>query len=250
MRSVRSVVLTGVSRGLGAAFFDELAGHGDRILGLGRHFTDAQRKLAAAEPDRIRLHEVDLTGLICAGRRSGRPEDPADPAAVPGADTLRDFLADTAEAVLVHNAGTVEPIAPVGVLPPDAVTAAVAVNLTAPILLTNAFLAARPAGATTRVLFISSGAAHRLIEGWSVYSATKRGAEMFFDAVAVEQPDAYVVSVNPGVMDTGMQATLRSSEFPERDRYVDLYERGRLPSPVTVARRVIAEHLDRTITHE
>jgi benzil reductase ((S)-benzoin forming) len=41
VRSVRSIVLTGVSRGLGAAFFDELAGRGDRILGLGRHFTDA-----------------------------------------------------------------------------------------------------------------------------------------------------------------------------------------------------------------
>ncbi len=234
MRSARSVVLTGVSRGLGAAFFDELAGRGDRILGLGRHFTDAQRELAAAEPERIRLHEADLT----------------DPAAVPGAKVLRDFLTDDGEAVLIHNAGTVEPVELVGALPPDAVAAAVAVNLTAPILLTSAFLAAGPTGVTVRVLFISSGAAHRVIEGWSVYSATKRGAEMFFDAVAVEQPNAYVVSVNPGVMDTGMQATLRGSEFPDRDRYVDLYERGRLPSPATVARRIIAEHLDRTITHE
>jgi len=234
MRSVRSVVLTGVSRGLGSAFFDELAGRGDRILGIGRQFTDAQRKLAAAEPERIRLREADL----------------ADPGSVPGAAALRDFLAGAGEAVLVHNAGIVEPIARVGALPPDTVAAAVAVNLTATILLTNAFLATGPAGATVRVLFISSGAAHRVIEGWSVYSATKRGAEMFFDAVAVEQPDAYVVNVNPGVMDTGMQATLRASEFPDRDRYVDLYERGRLPSPVTVARRIIAEHLDRAITHE
>jgi benzil reductase ((S)-benzoin forming) len=251
MRSVRSVVLTGVSRGLGAAFFDELAGRGDRILGIGRHFTDAQRKLAAAEPERIRLHEADLT----------------DPGSVPGAAALRDFLAGrdfspaeghgapggsagAGEAVLIHNAGIVEPIAEVGALPPDTVAAAVTVNLTATILLTNAFLAASPDGATVRVLFISSGAAHRVIEGWSVYSATKRGAEMFLDAVAVERPDAYVVNVNPGVMDTGMQATLRASEFPDRDRYVDLYERGRLPSPVTVARRIIAEHLDRAITHE
>jgi benzil reductase ((S)-benzoin forming) len=231
---MRSVVLTGVSRGLGAAFFDELAGRGDRILGFGRHFTDAQHKVAAAEPERIRLSEADL----------------ADPGTLPGAEALRDFLATASEAVLIHNAGTVEPIAPVGALPPDMVAAALAVNLTAPILLTNAFLAARPVGATVRVLFISSGAAHLVIEGWSVYSATKRGAEMFFDAVAAEQPDAYVVNVNPGVMDTGMQATLRASEFPERDRYVDLHEQGGLPSPATVARRIIAEHLDRAITHE
>jgi benzil reductase ((S)-benzoin forming) len=231
---MRSVVLTGVSRGLGAALFDELVGRGDRILGLGRHFTDEQRKLAAAEPDRIQLYQADL----------------ADPEALPAAETLRNFLAGAGEAVLIHNAGTVEPIAPVGELPPDAVTAAVAVNLTAPMLLTNAFLAARPAGAVTRMLFISSGVAHRVIEAWSVYSATKRGGEMFFDAVAVEQPDAYVVNVNPGVMDTEMQATVRSSEFPARDRYVGLQERGQLPSPATVARRIIGEHLDRTITRE
>jgi benzil reductase ((S)-benzoin forming) len=234
MRSVRSVVLTGVSRGLGAAFFDELAGRGDRVLGLGRSFTDGQRDLASAEPDRILLHPADL----------------ADPGTLPEVETLRGFLAGTDEAVLIHNAGTVEPIGPTGSLPPGAVTTAVAVNLTAPMLLTNAFLAAGPASAASRVLFISSGAAHRVIEGWSVYSATKRGTEMFFDTVAVERPDAYVVSVNPGVMDTGMQATLRSSEFPERDRYVDLYERGRLPSATDVARRIIAEHLDRPITHE
>lgn len=230
---MRSVVLTGVSRGLGAAFFDELAGRGDRVLGIGRHFTDEQRKLAAAQPDRIKLHQANL----------------ADPGALPGAETLWNFLAGAGETVLIHNAGAIEPIAPVGELPPRAVTATVAINLTAPMLLTNAFLAARPTGAVTRVLFISSGAAYRVIEGWSVYSATKRGGEMFFDAVAAEQPDAYVVNVNPGVMDTGMQATVRSSEFPDRDRYVDMYERRQLPSPATVARRIIEEHLDRTITH-
>src|SRR5205823_11454914 len=110
--------------------------------------------------------------------------------------------------------------------------------------------AARPAGVDTRVIFVSSGAAHRVIESWSVYSATKRGAEMYFDAVAVEQPDAYVVNVNPGVMDTGMQEVLRRSDFPEKDRYVDLHAHGQLPDPVTVARRIIAEHLDQPITHE
>jgi hypothetical protein len=51
-------------------------------------------------------------------------------------------------------------------------------------------------------------------------------------------------------MDTGMQATLRGSEFPDRDRYVSLHERGQLPDPATVARRIISEHLERAITHE
>jgi NAD(P)-dependent dehydrogenase (short-subunit alcohol dehydrogenase family) len=219
---------------LGAALFTELAGRGNRILAIGRRFTDEQRGLAAAEPGRIRLYEADL----------------AAPSTLPDAADLRGFLSGSTDCSLIHNAGLVDPVAPIGQLPPATVTAAVAVNLTAPVLLTNAFVAAWPAGAEARVVFISSGAAHRVIEGWSVYSATKRGAEMFFDALAVEQPGMYVVNVNPGVMDTGMQATLRGSEFPDRDRYVSLHERGQLPDPATVARRIISEHLERAITHE
>ena len=69
-------------------------------------------------------------------------------------------------------------------------------------------LAVRPAQLRNR-LGERDRFAHRVIEGWSVYSATKRGAEMYFDAVAVEQPDAYVVHGNPGVMDTGMPEALR-----------------------------------------
>ncbi|MGC9670204.1 SDR family NAD(P)-dependent oxidoreductase [Planosporangium sp. 12N6] len=231
---MRSVVLTGISRGLGAALFTELTGRGDRVLGIGRRFTPDQVALATAEPERVRLHEAEL----------------ADPTTVPDADALRAFLTGTGESVLIHNAGVVEPIAPIGQLRETAAVTAVGVNLTAAILLTNAFLAALPADATTRVLFVSSGAAHRVIEGWSVYSATKRGAEMFFDALAVERPDVYVANVNPGVMDTGMQAALRGADFPDRDRYVALYERGELPQPADVARRIISEHVDRAITRE
>jgi NAD(P)-dependent dehydrogenase (short-subunit alcohol dehydrogenase family) len=229
---MRSVVLTGVSRGLGAALFAELADRGERILGIGRRFTDEQNKLAAVEPDRVRLYRADL----------------ANPATLPDAAVLRDFLRD--ECVLIHNAGVIEPIGAISDLSPAAVAAAVTINLTAPMLLTDAFLRARPADSATRILFVSSGAAHRVIDGWSVYSATKRGAEMFFDAVAVEQPNAYVVNVNPGVMNTDMQATLRDAVFAGRDRYVALYARGELPDPVEVARRIITEHIDRPISGE
>lgn len=232
---MRTVVITGVSRGLGAAFFARLAGRPDeRIFAIGRHFTPDQRARAAAEPARITLYEADL----------------ADPATLPDAATLWDALSGSAENVLIHNAGTVEPVGPVGMLPPAAVTSAVAVNLTAVMVLTGAFVAALPDGTDTRILYISSGAAHRVIESWAVYSATKRGAEMFLNAVAVQLPDAYVVNVNPGVMDTDMQAVLRRTDFPDHDRYAGLHERGELPDPATVADRIIAAHLDQPITHE
>jgi benzil reductase ((S)-benzoin forming) len=229
---MRSVVLTGVSRGLGAALFDELTSQGDRVLAIGRRFTEAQRDLATAHPDRVRLHEADL----------------ADPGQLPKPADLADFMS-TAPSVLVLNAGVLEPIGAVGTLNPAAVASAVAVNLTAPMLLANAFLAARSAArrvGPARILFISSGAAHRTVPGWAVYCATKRGAEMFFDTLAADAPDVAVANVNPGVMDTVMQATIRGADsFPERDRYVGLYERGELPDPTDVAHRIVAEHLSK-----
>jgi benzil reductase ((S)-benzoin forming) len=83
-----------------------------------------------------------------------------------------------------------------------------------------------------------------------VYSTTKRAAEVFFEtlaaehpAFAAEHPALAVVSVNPGMMDTGMQADIRAASFPERKRFVRRYEAGELPAPEAVARRIVAEHL-------
>ncbi len=233
--ATRTTIITGVSRGLGAALFDRLHTAGDRLVGLGRRFTDRQRELASTAPERVRLREADLTR----------------PATLPDADELAGWVTDTDHAVLIHNAAVVEPIGAVGTLSSARLAEAVTVNLAAPMLLTNTFLAAVPAQTRVTILFISSGAAHRIIDGWSAYCATKRGGEAFFEAVAAQladRPGARVVNVNPGVMDTDMQAVIREvarsgAWFPDRDRYLGLHERGELPHPGQVAERIIAEHL-------
>lgn len=224
---MRTVVLTGVSRGLGAALFDGLARRGDRVVALGRRFTGAQQAAAAAEPARVRLLTADLAGQQLP--------------------PLAGELAGAASVALVHNAGVIEPIGAVGTLPADRVVEAVAVNLTAPVLLTNAFLAAvPPAARRVLILFFSSGAARRVVPGWGVYCATKAGGEMFFEALAgqLAGDDRYTVdSVNPGVMDTGMQAQIRSADFPDRDRFVGLHESGSLQAPADVAAKIIDRYL-------
>ncbi|HZN17230.1 MAG TPA: SDR family NAD(P)-dependent oxidoreductase [Micromonosporaceae bacterium] len=222
---MRTVVITGVSGGLGAALFDQLASRGDRVLALGRHFSDAQRALAAREPERVTLRTTDL----------------AEVASLPDTAELALALRGATGAVLLHNAAVIEPIGPVGTLAPEQVARAVTVNLTAPMLLTNAFLAA--AGRPAQVLFISSGAAQRAIEGWSAYCATKSGGKMFFAVLAAEADKVTVACVNPGVMDTPMQSTIRAASFPERERYEGLHSRGELPDPADVARKIISAHL-------
>lgn len=220
---MRHVVITGTTRGLGEALVDEvLALPGTRVLALARDFTERQRA-----DTRITTRHCDLS----------------DPATLPDAGEFADFLQTAAVGVLINNAAVVEPIGAIGRLSSDQLARAVAVNLTAPLLLTNAFLAGQPAGQAGRVLFVSSGAAHRVIENWAAYSATKRGAEEFFTHLAGERPDLKVAIINPGVLDTGMQETLRRSEFPDHQRFVDRYEQGELRPPRAVAAEIVGAHL-------
>jgi benzil reductase ((S)-benzoin forming) len=231
-----AVVISGVSRGLGAALFDACNARGDRILAIGRRFSDAQRVARDARPQDINLHATDL----------------ADPRWLPDGDILRPFLRDNAEAVLIHNAAVVDPIGAVGRLPEETVLNSIAVNLTAPILMTNSFLRAVPRDASrVRIVFVSSSAARRVIDGWSLYCATKAGAEMFFDVVASQVIDdrrISVVSVDPGQMDTEMQGSIRRAAgagafFPDRQRWLDAHENGALADPKSVAEQILKEHL-------
>jgi benzil reductase ((S)-benzoin forming) len=231
-----SVVITGVSRGLGAALFDACNARDDRILAVGRHFTEAQRAARDARPGAVTLYATDL----------------ADPRWLPDVDTLRPFLRDASEVALIHNAAVVEPIGAVGTLPEEAALTAVAVNFTAPVLITNAFLRAAPGDARLRVLFVSSSAAHRVIDGWSLYCATKAAGEMFFNVLASQvsgDDRVTIANVDPGQMDTGMQAEIRRAAssgayFPGQRRWLDAPEEGRLADPADVADRIIKEHLN------
>jgi len=96
------------------------------------------------------------------------------------------------------------------------------------------------------VLNISSGAAHTAYAGWSMYCATKAALDHFTRCVALEQAGlpngAKVVALAPGMIDTTMQATVRSAgpdAFAESARFIALKESGQLPSPGDAAGRVL-----------
>jgi benzil reductase ((S)-benzoin forming) len=269
------VVLTGVSRGLGAALFEEFDAAGCRILAIGRRFMPAQHEAQRAQPDRVRLRAADLSDL----------------GSLPDAQELAGVVRGATDLVLIHNAAVVEPVGAIGTLAPDEVAATVTVNLTAPIVLTNAVVGAwaaagpgtgvaagpgtgvaaetgpgravgtapgpdasgiaTPPPMPLTILYISSGAAHRQIGGLAVYSVTKSAGEAFCAAVAAQhagEARIRVAVVQPGVVDTGMQTTMREYAhrdvyFPDREHFLALHERGELADPRAVARRIIAEHL-------
>ncbi|GAA1515172.1 SDR family oxidoreductase [Dactylosporangium maewongense] len=230
----RSVIVTGASRGLGAALFHALQADGARVFGLARAFPSEQQVLAARHPASVRLRATDL----------------AEAVSLPTEAELAAFVGGTApedEVVLLHNAATVEPIGLVGELAPEDVFAAVQVNLVAPILLTNTFLStfARDPGPRLRIVYVASSAAHRSYPGWATYCATKAGAEAFMRCVSEAASRSCTVEiVDPGAIETQMQRTLRErgTGLPGHARLVERHRVGDIADPATVAKQLVARH--------
>ncbi|MFL6657005.1 MAG: SDR family NAD(P)-dependent oxidoreductase, partial [Massilia sp.] len=134
---------------------------------------------------------------------------------------------------------------PVGALndqDPLAVASAIGLNVAAPLMLAAA-VARAMAARQCRILHISSGAGRNAYPGWSVYGATKAALDHHARGVAQDaRPGVRICSLAPGVIDTPMQAEIRSTpeaRFPIRQRFLDLHSQGQLASPAHSAQRVI-----------
>lgn len=226
-------IVTGASRGLGAALAQALLVPGNRLVCVARSPAPALQQAAAAAGVALDWHCQDLS----------QPEA--------GARWLHAVLEaiDTppAGATLVLNAGVIEPIVPVAGLRADTLVPHLMTNLAAPMTMTAAFLAASERfGCPRKVLAISSGAARRPIEGWSAYCAGKAGLDMFMRSINAEYAQApagrevRAVALAPGVIDTGMQSTIRGADFAQVQRFRDLKAQEQLASPGDVARRIAA----------
>lgn len=122
MKATKAIV-TGHSRGLGAAIAGELLERGIPVLGLARR---GNAELAAQHGDRLAEVVIDLA-------------DSAALAAWLAGGALGDWIADAQQVLLVNNAGTLQPMGPLALQEVDAVARAVAANVAAPLMLAAAF---------------------------------------------------------------------------------------------------------------
>jgi benzil reductase ((S)-benzoin forming) len=161
-------------------------------------------------------------------------------------------LADAEEVILINNAGMLDPIKKIGTYTAEAVSMNVQVNLTAPMVLSNKFVGAyQQLDCKKLILNISSGAGKYPIDGWSAYCATKSGLDMFSTVMHAEQnllsnvsSRIKVVALSPGIIDTEMQAEIRSSnaeDFSQVDRFVDYKNSGELQSSLQTAEKIISK---------
>lgn len=240
--SHRLVILTGASRGLGAAMAEQLLRAGTVMLCLSRsrHPTLATR---AAEAQ-VTLEEW--------------PRHLADSITV--ADQVQAWMNTFDanrfdDAMLINNAGAISRIGPSDGCTSAELASALRVGLEATILLTAAFLRATGGWrAERRVLNISSGLGRRAMAGSAVYGAAKAGMDHYSRAVALDEAhraettgDQYraarIVSLAPGVIDTNMQAQLRGADsagFPSKAQFEQQHAQGLLVSPEDTATRILA----------
>ena len=226
------VILTGASRGLGAAFAMALCEPGTTLVTLARHTNPALAAHAASRGTTLQQHQVDLS----------------DPhvSVLAVEQIFASLPRGAAHYRLINNAGTVDPISSAVKLDPIDIVKALNLNVGVLMLLTSRFLEATAGlAADRRILNISSGAGRKPVAGWSVYCATKAAVDMFSRTVKLEQTDSglRIASLAPGVIDTAMQGQIRNSDsddFPALENFQSLHASGQLAAPADVAGRILA----------
>lgn len=223
-------ILTGHTRGLGAALAEQLLSRDIAVLALSRARNPA---LAARYAERLDEVVLDLA-------------DHQSVATWLNSDALQHFCAGAELVLLINNAGTVQPIGPTGTQDASTIANAVTLNVATPLMLANAFVAATGQARERRIVHVSSGAAHNAYAGWSIYGATKAALDQHTRATALDNVRGLrICSISPGVLDTDMQVEIRSSgaeRFPSHTKFEDLKRNGQLGSPERVAAQMI-DHL-------
>jgi hypothetical protein len=226
----KAAIVTGHSRGLGAAIAAHLLSRQIRVLGIARH---SNADLAQRYPEALTEAQLDLADSVALTRWLE-------------SDALARFLHGSTTALLVNNAGVLQPIGPLETQDVSLVARAIAVNVGAALMVSAAFVGATRDVSDRRILHISSGAGAKAYAGWSVYCATKAALDHHARAVALDRtPALRISSVAPGTVDTDMQAEIRATtdaNFPDHARFVAMQREGRLRSPDQVG-RVLAEFL-------
>ncbi|RKP45916.1 SDR family oxidoreductase [Trinickia fusca] len=220
-------IVTGHTRGLGAALAETLLARGFAVLGVSRtrHASLASRFGGALEEAEVDLADSGQLAQWLAG------------------ECLPRFLRDTQQALLINNAGTVQPVGPGSTQASVDVARAVALNVGAPLMFASAFATASTHVPDRRIAHVSSGAARSAYAGWSVYCATKAALDHHARAVALDnEPGLRIASVAPGVIDTDMQAEIRGTDearFPLRERFTQLKADGQLSTPADAAHKFV-----------
>jgi NAD(P)-dependent dehydrogenase (short-subunit alcohol dehydrogenase family) len=191
----KTVLITGASRGIGAAAAREFAACGANVALLARN-----------------------SGAIAALAKEIGARAIAIPCDVSNYDEVEAAVAACGQAfggldVLIGNAGVIEPIGHLSKVDPEAWGQVIDVNLKGVFYGMHAALPVMQAAGHGTILTISSGAAHHPLEGWSAYCSSKAGVAMLTSCADQEYRAAglRIMGLSPGTVATEMQHEIKAS---------------------------------------
>lgn len=226
----RLFIIIGTTRGIGRAFFECAS------LFSGNEFVLVNRRSVPQRATRVTVRQLrlDLSKKLTHAK-------------LESIFYLGDY-GQYSHISLLCIASVVTPIASVGMIHPADIEKSCYTNFLNYALIVNEFIRRSSSfpQVKKRIVIISSGAALSAYAGLSLYCSTKAAIEMFTRSVFEEQrkqKKIEILAIDPGIVDTRMQKTLRDSaprNFPKAVLYRRLYTKGKLKSPEEIAQRLYA----------
>ncbi|WP_375380881.1 SDR family NAD(P)-dependent oxidoreductase [uncultured Sphingomonas sp.] len=210
-------LVTGASRGIGAATALALAARGAHVVITAR--------------DAAGLERVEEAIFDAGGSATIAPLD------LTQADSIARLAAAIAERwtaldLLVLNAGRLGPLAAVPAIDPKELAAILTLNVSAPASLIAAFDPMLRASAAGKVIAVTSTVAQRPRAFWGAYGASKAALETLVGAYGEEMEQ--ISPIRTAILDPGATRTrMRADAFPGEDP-------ASVKEPAVVAERIAA----------
>ncbi|WP_233897140.1 SDR family NAD(P)-dependent oxidoreductase [Tenacibaculum piscium] len=219
------IIITGGSKGIGKALTKKYASENYQVISLAR---------TSSEVKNVQHISVDLTDSIAT-------------------QTIFKALLDKiihqkstskiTSITLVNNAGRLGKIANLENLEASDIAKSMQLNITTPFILSGLFIKkTQDLACKKQIINISSGAAKKPYQGWSVYCSSKTAIDMLTKTIASEQLEiengVKCVAIYPGVVATDMQIQIRNTnktDFKNVQRFIDLMKNKELYTPKFVA---------------
>lgn len=210
----RIALVTGASRGIGAAVARRFAAEGAHLILVAR--------------TQGGLEEVDDAVRAAGGSATLVPLDLCEFEQI---DRLASAIAERHGRLdaLVGNAGIIGSLRPMGHFPPDEWARVLAVNVTANWRLIRSLDVLLRASDAGRAMFVTSGVTRGVFPYWGAYATSKAALECMVRTYAAEvtKTNLRVNLVDPGVVRTRMRAEAMPGEdpmtLPHPDEITDVF---------------------------
>ncbi len=218
---MKHILITGGGTGIGRALAERFAAKGWRVTIVGRRL-ELLQEVARDYPDKISIISADVGSIQDRQKIVSEAKGTLD--------------------LLVHNAAVLGPVGPILDQSPEDWKSHMATNVEGPLFLTQALLPNLVEN--SRVVNISSGAAHQGIPGWGMYCTSKAALFMLGQLLKDElaQRNIWFGSVRPGIVDTPMQAEIRALE-PENFPMVEQFRQYKATGAL-VTSELVAQYLE------